>query len=114
MKFSPKKLSLPGSKQVFRFEKNGQYVKDMIALENEKPGGRPVLVPIIKDGKRVYDFPKLDEIHEYYKCELKKFDAKLLAINKKVKYPVLISHGLKKKIRQIKRDLAKVGHDENE
>ena len=97
MKFSPKKLSLPGSKQVFRLEKDGQYVKDIIALENEKPGGRPILVPIIKDGKRVYDFPQLAEIHEYYKRELKKFDAKLLAINRKVKYSVFISQGLKRR-----------------
>lgn len=112
MKFSPKKLSLPGAKQVFRFERSGQYVKDIIALESEKPGGRPMLVPIIKDGRRVYDFPKLTEIHDYYQSELKKFDPKLLAIGKKFKYPVEISGGLKKKIRQAKRNLAKVGHDE--
>ena len=69
---------------------------------------------IIKDGKKVYDFPKLSDIQSYYKKELNKFNRKLLSINKKYKYPIEISISLKRKIKEAKLNLRKISHDETE
>jgi len=68
-KFSSGKESYPGRKQVFRTLENGKIKRDIIGLENEKPG-QPLLIPVIKNGKQVYNFPSLDEIREYVKSQI--------------------------------------------
>ena len=107
MKLSSKKISLPGRKQVFRIEKHGQYIGDVIGLENEKIRGKKLLVPYIKNGKLVRKLPSLEEIHKYYEREKKKFKRELFAIDKKVKYPVEISAELNKMTAQTKKQIQK-------
>ena len=107
IKLSSKKISLPGRKQVFRQEKHGQYVGDIIGLENEKIKGKKLLVPWIKHGKLVRKMPSLEEIHKYYEQEKKKFKQELFAIDRKVKYPVEISAELKKLTAQTKKEIQK-------
>ncbi len=53
LKLSPGKPVLPGRKQVFRFEDDGKAVRDVIARETENLPGRPLLVPVMRDGKRL-------------------------------------------------------------
>jgi len=53
IKLSPGKLVLPGRKQVYRVERNGVAARDVIALAEEPPQGRPLLVPVMKQGQRV-------------------------------------------------------------
>ena len=54
MKLSAGKSSLPGRKQVYRFQESGSYTRDAIALEDEDvPGGTPLLVPVMREGKRL-------------------------------------------------------------
>ncbi len=53
LKLSTGKPILPGRKQVFRIEKDGQDVRDVIACGDEDPVGRPLLVPIMREGKRL-------------------------------------------------------------
>lgn len=53
MKLSPGKLVLPGRKQVFRQEDGGQAGGDVIARAGESLPGRPLLVPVMKDGRRL-------------------------------------------------------------
>ncbi len=78
----PGKSTLPGIKQVYRIKgKDGYYKKDIIALEGEdisrylEPGDsvKELLVPIIRSGRQVYDFPGIDEISDYRRTELAKF-----------------------------------------
>ena len=53
LKLSTGKPILPGRKQVFRIEKDGQDVRDVIACADEDPVGRPLLVPMMRNGKRL-------------------------------------------------------------
>jgi len=54
IKLAPDKLTLPGRKQVYRFTERGRAVYDVLALADEPaPGGRPVLEPMLANGRRV-------------------------------------------------------------
>ena len=54
MKLSAGKSSLPGRKQVFRFQESGTYTRDVIVLADEDvPGGTPLLIPVMREGKRL-------------------------------------------------------------
>ena len=51
MKTSVNKISYPCPKQVFRFEKNNYFIKDILALEEERiENANPLLLQYIKDG----------------------------------------------------------------
>ena len=101
-KFYPGKESYPAKKQVFRIiDKNGQFYKDIIGIENEH-FGKPLLIQVIKNGKVVYDFPNLYEIKEFVKSQIQKLPSKLLAIDKRYKFEVEVSHKLKRLYKKIK------------
>jgi len=53
LKTSPGKHLLPGSKQVFRVEHAGRATHDVLALQGEDVAGRPLLVPVMAEGKRL-------------------------------------------------------------
>ena len=54
MKLSAGKSSLPGRKQVYRFQESGTYTRDVIALADEDvPGGTPLIIPVMREGKRL-------------------------------------------------------------
>jgi nicotinate phosphoribosyltransferase len=56
IKLSTGKVTLPGKKQVHRFYSGDRCERDVIALEEERiEGGRPVLVPVMRRGRRVAD-----------------------------------------------------------
>ncbi len=97
-KFSehPGKATLPGIKQVYRVTGgDGFYKKDIVALEGEDVSSymeqgdtiESLLVPIIKGGRQVYDFPTIDEISERRKEQLSKF-------RDISKYQVVLSEGV--------------------
>jgi nicotinate phosphoribosyltransferase len=52
-KRSEGKLLWPGAKQVFRrFDRSGDFEKDVVALDGETIAGEPLLRPVMRDGKR--------------------------------------------------------------
>lgn len=54
MKLSTGKASLPGRKQVYRFQEGAANTRDVIALADERViGGVPLLVPVMREGKRL-------------------------------------------------------------
>lgn len=53
LKLAPGKTTLPGRKQVFRFEDGGRAVRDVIARESEALGARPLLRPVMRGGERL-------------------------------------------------------------
>ncbi|TGE33046.1 nicotinate phosphoribosyltransferase [Desulfosporosinus sp. Sb-LF] len=90
------KITNPGVKKVVRFyDRGGKAMADLIALEDEVFEGesltifdpvqtwkrktlrdfrtRELLVPVFRNGKRVYELPKLKEIQTYAKKELDTF-----------------------------------------
>lgn len=95
IKLSEGKQTLPGRKQVYRlFNENGSYLKDTIALENEHVEGVPLLIPIFKDGKLVYEKPALNKIQEYAKGNLARLPPQYKRIREPDSYRVEISRGL--------------------
>jgi nicotinate phosphoribosyltransferase len=55
MKLSPGKVGLPGRKQVWRLEEDGQAVGDVIGRAVDNSAGRPLLVPVMTQGRRLPD-----------------------------------------------------------
>ena len=70
----PSKATIPGKKQVYRVaDADGNYAKDQVTLWDEEVSeGQPLLVPVIEDGKLVYNFPTLQDIQTYTIAVLKK------------------------------------------
>lgn len=53
LKTSPGKRVLPGRKQVFRQEEAGRAVRDVLARADETLPGRPLLRPVMRNGRRL-------------------------------------------------------------
>lgn len=53
LKLSTGKRVLPGLKQVFRMEDSGRAVRDVIGDADESGPGRPLLIPVMEDGRRL-------------------------------------------------------------
>jgi len=69
IKVSEEKLTYPGIKQINRiFDKSGMFKEDILRLDEEPevPNSKPLLIPIMRDGKLIYELPKIDEIRQYY------------------------------------------------
>lgn len=97
MKLSRGKLTYPGRKQVFRVkDKQRRFVKDILALETEKIGGRPLLIKVVDKGKIIYRTPSLEKIRVFTRDNLLRFSGGLRGLNSKYIYPVLISPKLKR------------------
>lgn len=70
-KFSEEKVTYPGRKQVFRFQSDGVYTGDVIARDSESyPEARPLLAPVMRNGRRLAASPDLRESQEYARQEL--------------------------------------------
>ena len=62
---SPAKTSNPGRKQVWRTRAG-----DIMGLEDEKHDGRPLLVPALRGGRRVYEAPSVHQIAQRCRDEI--------------------------------------------
>ena len=52
-KLSPGKATLPGRKQIFRDSTAGVITRDVLALQDEKLDGAPLLHPVMRSGRRL-------------------------------------------------------------
>jgi len=109
MKLSKGKVTLPGRKQVFRFkDERGNFVKDIIALEDEKINGEPLLVKVMEKGKTVYGLPSLNEMRKIALESLSKLPEKYKKLKGAPRYPVELSGELKRLIKELREKLKKV------
>jgi nicotinate phosphoribosyltransferase len=106
MKTSVNKISYPCPKQVFRFEKNNCFIKDIIALEEEKiENANPLLLQYIKDGQLIQKLPNLFEIKKYHQKQIASLHERFKKINRiEVKYPVFLSGKLKKVMKKLENE----------
>jgi nicotinate phosphoribosyltransferase len=80
-KLSPDKATLPGRKQVFRIESGGVAERDVLAGWRESLPGRPLLRPVMKNGKRVASAEQtLEEIRARAAEEMAKLPQRLRAL----------------------------------
>jgi len=106
MKLSQRKSNYPGRKQIYRIkDKDGIFLRDILGLEEEKIKGIPLLRKVIDKGKIVYRSPNLEKIKEYALENLSYLSFSYKDINKKVVYPVIISKGLDKLTKDLKKNL---------
>ena len=106
MKLSTGKITLPGKKQVFRqTDEHGEYVRDMIGLENEKVSGEPLLIRVMEKGCNVYKTRKLAEIRTVASMNFSRLPDKHKKLTKASRYPVKLSPELMKVKRQLTEQL---------
>jgi nicotinate phosphoribosyltransferase len=108
MKLSKDKITLPGRKQVYRFQDDERFFrKDIIALADEKVGGEPLLVKVIENGKLNYCQPSLHEIRAKASDSLSKLPAEFKPLTNAPLFPVELSEKLQELIKNTKLQLTK-------
>jgi nicotinate phosphoribosyltransferase len=100
------KLTHPGAKQVFRKEKDGSYVGDVVGLADERLEGSPQLLRIFRKGKLVYKLPKLERIRERAMAELRKLPERHKRLRNPAPYPVRISPALKRLTQELRKAIS--------
>jgi len=106
MKLSKGKVTLPGRKQVYRFrDSKGLFRKDLVALADEKVDAEPLLMKVMENGRRIYNYPTLNEIRNQAAQNLSMLPEKYKKVRGKGIYPVEISKALMTLVRQLKRKL---------
>jgi nicotinate phosphoribosyltransferase len=108
LKLSTGKPILPGRKQVFRIEKDGQDVRDVIGCDDEDPVGRPLLVPMMRNGKRLPEGTvDLTTARQYAQEQIARLPERVRAITPAdPPYPVEVSRKLSDLQQRIIKDLA--------
>ena len=106
MKLSEGKITLPGRKQVYRStNKNGQYIKDVIALETEQINGNPLLSKVMENGKIIQKMPTTEEIRNIVAKNLSNLPEKYQKLTRAETYPVDLSQSLTDLITQLKKKI---------
>jgi nicotinate phosphoribosyltransferase len=106
MKLSKDKITLPGRKQVYRYkDSNGDYVRDLIGIADERADGDPLLFKVMEHGKVQYDFPLLSEIREKTSKNLSHLPDKYKKLITSDEYPVELSKKLEALTENLKKEL---------
>ncbi len=97
LKTSTGKPVLPGRKQVFRDERDGVAVGDVIAGADEDQPGRPLLEAVMKNGQRlVPDIVSVDDARDRARQEIGRLPSAIRGIAAAPEpYPVVVSDALK-------------------
>jgi nicotinate phosphoribosyltransferase len=94
-KRSTGKATWPGRKQVWRrSDANGSMVGDVLSLENDAHPGEPLLVPVMRDGKRLQASPSLTEIRARAAHDIERLPPALQALEPDAHYPVTVGAAL--------------------
>ena len=101
VKKSPGKQTLPGRKQVWRTEGEGELA-DVVALAGEELPGRPLLARRLAAGRREPARP-LAAVREEVLRSLWRLpeDLRIIAHEERPQYPVSLSHGLRKLVAEL-------------
>jgi len=101
-KYSPKKKTVPGRKQVFRkYTKKSLIEEDTVGLFSQKPprGTKALLKPVIRKGRSVQLMPTAERVRKNTKQKLFQLSSKLLKLGDsyslKTKYTAQISKLIK-------------------
>ena len=97
MKLSSGKISLAGPKQVFRQRtKDGFFERDLIGLLDEDiADSESLLIPVMKDGKRLFPAEPLPKIQELFRQEFALLPETYKDLEGNPNYPVEITPRLK-------------------
>ena len=106
-KYSSGKATWPGRKQVWRrFGPDGRMAGDTISLADDRQDGEPLLVPAMRDGRRVGPAQTLAQGRERVARELERLPPLLRGLDRAGPYPVAIGDALKRLAAEVDRRLA--------
>ncbi|MGZ5199178.1 MAG: nicotinate phosphoribosyltransferase [Telluria sp.] len=92
LKLSPGKATWPGAKQVFRrVGPRGQMEADCIGLCGEQDCGVPLLVPVMRNGRRLDGLPALETSRLLVREQLAALPAELRSLDAAAAFPVQVS-----------------------
>lgn len=93
LKLSVGKAVVPGRKQVFRTERDGEAAGDVLALFDEPPAGRPLLRKVMEGGRRIPGAtPPLDGVRAHAEREVGGLPGALRSLEPAAPpYPVTLS-----------------------
>jgi len=96
-KRSEGKATWPGRKQVWRaYDTDGRMAGDVLSIETDKQAGEPLIVPVMRGGKRLAPAPTLDEVRARAARELARLPERLQQLEQGVAYPVKVADALVK------------------
>jgi len=95
-KRSEGKATWPGRKQVFRrFDGAGHASGDVVTVEGDQCEGVPLIMPVMRAGKRIAPTPSLTAARTYCETALQRLPAALRTLDRSSPYPVQISDRLR-------------------
>jgi nicotinate phosphoribosyltransferase len=108
MKLSSGKISLAGPKQVFRQRtRDGFFKRDLIGLRDEDlADSESMLVPVMKDGKRLFPAEPLPKIQELFRKEFALLPETYKDLEGNPNYPVEITPRLQKLQDQVREKIS--------
>jgi nicotinate phosphoribosyltransferase len=107
-KLSTGKVTLPGRKQVFRRSRNGRFEEDKIALARERLEGEPLLIDVMRDGRRTSEgVGTLSEARGRAKSQLACLPTEIGGLERpSTPYPVMRSRALELELEQLRQSVA--------
>ncbi len=115
LKLSEGKELYPGRKCAFRFSDGdgGPFTHDLLAAAEEPcpEGAEPLLEPILRDGRPLYEAPSLEQIRDRAAGELSRLAGKHRAFEKPEPYPVKVSDELRGKFDELSEEVGSGGYD---
>lgn len=95
-KRSEGKATWPGRKQVWRsYAADGTCAGDLLGLAGETREGKPLLVPVMRSGRRIGPLPALAEIRQHAATELQRLPPHLKRLEP-MAYPVTVDPALQR------------------
>ena len=101
-KLSEGKATWPGRKQVWRaYDADGRMRGDILSLESDKQPGEPLIVPVMRAGKRIATAPTLAQIRARATADLARLPGPLTRLEQGFDYPVNVADALAALAKQI-------------
>ncbi len=107
MKLSEGKMSLPGTKQIFRrHDANGVLTGDIIGLQDDTGpvDSRPLLAEVMTGGARTAGSPDLSNLRETFRSEFALLDSRYKDLRQPPHFPVSVSPSLQRMTAEVREE----------
>jgi nicotinate phosphoribosyltransferase len=95
-KLSEEKATLPGRKQIHRlYHRHGVMMRDVVTVEGERCEGEPLLVPVMRRGRRLEPPETMEALRRRARHQLDRLPPALRSLEPASAYPVAISPALR-------------------
>jgi len=96
VKLSHDKATYPGAKQLFRFFRDGQFERDVIARQGERyAGAEPLLECVMRNGRRLAKSPPIHDVQQRARQQLGRLPERFRRLRDAEPYPVEVSEELR-------------------